>query len=215
MIKMILAIGHINYDKFLNNMLEIAKQHPEQMGGMKLPPFTAQMIKMLPARKKNEMVAQALNSSKGKVEPQIEQLLAPITGPIQLPGPLHHTVTQLGSLIGPLSMLNVGFIMAEENLLDVFKGRKIWLVTILRLIILPMIMIFCVRLTGITFRFPQTKSVLLISLLAAAAPTASSIAQFAEIADNDAVPAGKINILSTLCCIITMPVVIMIYQVLC
>ena len=41
------------------------------------------------------------------------------------------------------------------------------------------------------------------------------IAQFAEIADNDAVPAGKINILSTLCCIITMPVVIMIYQVLC
>ena len=41
------------------------------------------------------------------------------------------------------------------------------------------------------------------------------ISQFAEIADNDAVPAGKINILSTLCCIITMPVVIMIYQVLC
>lgn len=41
MIKMILAIGHINYDKFLNNMLEMAKQHPEQMGGMKLPPFTA------------------------------------------------------------------------------------------------------------------------------------------------------------------------------
>ena len=121
-------------------------------------------------------------------------------------------MTQLGSLIGPLSMLNVGFIMAEENLLDVFKGRKIWLVTILRLIILPMIMIFCVRLTGITSRFPQTKSVLLISLLAAAAPTASSIAQFA---DNDAVPSGKINILSTLCCIITMPVVIMIYQVLC
>ena len=84
MIKMILAIGHINYDKFLNNMLEMAKQHPEQMGGMKLPPFTTQMIKLLPARKKNEMVAQALNSSKGKVEPQIEQLLAPITGPIQL-----------------------------------------------------------------------------------------------------------------------------------
>ena len=44
MIKMILAIGHINYDKFLNNMLEMAKQHPEQMGGMKLPPFTTQMI---------------------------------------------------------------------------------------------------------------------------------------------------------------------------
>ena len=31
MIKMILAIGHINYDKLLNNMLEMAKQHPEQI----------------------------------------------------------------------------------------------------------------------------------------------------------------------------------------
>lgn len=134
---------------------------------------------------------------------------------IQLPGPLHHTVTQLGNLIGPLSMLNVGFIMAEENLLDVFKGKKIWLVTILRLIILPLVMIFGIRLTGITFRMPQTKSILLISLLAAAAPAASSISQFAEIADNDAVPAGKINILSTLCCIVTMPVMIMIYQLIC
>ncbi len=84
MIKMILAIGHINYDKMLNNMLEMAKQHPEQMGGVKLPPFTGQMLKMLPARKKNEMVAQALNSNKEKVIPQIERLLAAITGPIQL-----------------------------------------------------------------------------------------------------------------------------------
>ena len=54
MIKMILAFGHINYDKLLNNMLEMAKQHPEQMGGVKLPPFTGQMLKMLPARKKNK-----------------------------------------------------------------------------------------------------------------------------------------------------------------
>lgn len=134
---------------------------------------------------------------------------------IQLPGPLHHTVTQLGNLIGPLSMLNVGFIMAEENLLGVFKGKKVWLVTVLRLIVLPLVMIIGIRLAGITFRLPQTKSILLISLLAAAAPTASSIAQFAEIADNDAVPAGKINILSTLCCIVTMPIMIMIYQIVC
>ena len=68
---------------------------------------------------------------------------------------------------------------------------------------------------GDNIQISTDESVLLISLLAAAAPTASSIAQFAEIADNDAVPAGKINILSTLCCIITMPVVIMIYQALC
>ncbi|MGN0203126.1 MAG: hypothetical protein ACI4BB_01190, partial [Coprococcus sp.] len=72
MIKVILAIGHINYDEFLDRVLEMAKQHPEQLGGMKLPPFSGKMLKMIPAHKKNEMLAQAMNGSKDKILPQAE-----------------------------------------------------------------------------------------------------------------------------------------------
>lgn len=84
MIKAILSIGHINYDAFLERVLEMAKEHPEQLGGMKLPPFSARMLKMIPAHKKNEMLAQAINSSKDKVLPQAEMMLSAILGPVRL-----------------------------------------------------------------------------------------------------------------------------------
>lgn len=84
MIKIILAVGHLNYDAFLERVLEMAKDHPEQTGGMKLPPFSAKMLKMLPAHKKNEMLAQAMNGSKDKVLPQAEMLLSRFLGPVRL-----------------------------------------------------------------------------------------------------------------------------------
>lgn len=84
MIKIILAIGHINYDEFLERILQMAKEHPEQMGGMKLPPFSDKMLKMLPTHKKNEMLAQAVNGSKEKVLPQAEMMLSRFLGPIRL-----------------------------------------------------------------------------------------------------------------------------------
>lgn len=84
MIKMILAIGHLNYDAFLERVLEMAQAHPEQMGGMKLPPFSAKMLKMLPAHKKNEMLSQAINGSKEKVLPQAEMMLSRFLGPVRL-----------------------------------------------------------------------------------------------------------------------------------
>lgn len=84
MIKVILAIGHINYDEFLDRVLEMAKQHPEQLGGMKLPPFSGKMLKMIPAHQKNEMLAQAMNGSKDKILPQAEMMLSRILGPVRL-----------------------------------------------------------------------------------------------------------------------------------
>lgn len=84
MIKIILAIGHINYDVFLENVLEMAKQHPEQLGGMKLPPFSDKMLKMLPTQKKNEMLAQAVNGSRDKILPQMEMMAARFLGPVRL-----------------------------------------------------------------------------------------------------------------------------------
>lgn len=84
MIKVILAVGHINYDEFLERVLEMAKQHPEQLGGMKLPPFTGKMLKMIPDHKKNEMLAQAMNGSKDKILPQAEMILSRFLGPVRL-----------------------------------------------------------------------------------------------------------------------------------
>ena len=84
MIKIIFEIDHINYDRFLENVLKQAKEHPELMGGAKLPPFSDKMLKMLPADKKNEMFAQVINTEKERLKPGIAGALARLIGPVEI-----------------------------------------------------------------------------------------------------------------------------------
>ena len=60
---------------------------------------------------------------------------------------------------------------------------------------------------------PGGETVLLITLLAAIAPPAATITQMALVYGQDADYAGAANIVSTLLCIITMPVMVMLYQI--
>ena len=84
MIKIILQIASINYDAFLEQILAQAKEHPEMLGGMKLPPFSDKIIKMIPARQKNEMMAKMANDHKSEVIPKAEALLASVLGNAQI-----------------------------------------------------------------------------------------------------------------------------------
>lgn len=65
--------------------------------------------------------------------------------------------------------------------------------------------------TGMTKLFPSASQVLMISLLAASGPSASTVTQFAQLYDNHAFESSVINALSILLCIITMPIINIIY----
>ena len=84
MIKIILQIESINYDSFLEQILAQAKEHPEMLGGMKLPPFSDKVIKLIPAHQKNEMMAKMVNEHKGQVIPRAEAMLASVLGNAQI-----------------------------------------------------------------------------------------------------------------------------------
>jgi len=84
MIKIILQIASINYDQFLESVLEKAKEHPEMLGGMKLPPFSDKLIRMIPVQQKNEMMAKMANEHKGEVIPKAEAMLASVLGNAQI-----------------------------------------------------------------------------------------------------------------------------------
>ena len=65
--------------------------------------------------------------------------------------------------------------------------------------------------TGMTKLFPSASQVLMVSLLAASGPAASTVTQFAQLYDNHAFESSVINALSVLLCIITMPIINIIY----
>jgi hypothetical protein len=55
-------------------------------------------------------------------------------------------------------------------------------------------------------------NILLISFLASITPAATTVLQFAQIHDHDAEYATAINIFTTVVCIVTMPLFVMLFQ---
>ena len=54
-----------------------------------------------------------------------------------------------------------------------------------------------------------------MTVLAASAPVAVSVAQMADLWGGDAKKAGAINVMSVILCIATMPLIIALYQAIC
>ena len=120
-------------------------------------------------------------------------------------------VSGMGSLMGPLSMFVVGMLLAGMNMKEVFTNVRAYVVCFLRLVVFPAIILLVFIFTGMTKLFPSASQVLMISLLAASGPAASTVTQFAQLYDNHAFESSVINALSVLLCIITMPIINIIY----
>lgn len=130
---------------------------------------------------------------------------------IQLPGILQSTVKSLASSIGPVSMLMIGMILAGVNMREIIRGKRIWLITALKMIIIPMIIILIMKYCGITSRAAEGVTIIYISLMATMTPSASTVTQMAQLYDQDVSTATAINTITTLMCIVTMPLLTMLY----
>lgn len=86
-----------------------------------------------------------------------------------------------------------------------------WLVAALRLVVVPLAGIAFLKFSGIAGLVADGQSILLITLLATAAPSASTIVQLAQVYDQDPHHASAINVLTTLLCIASIPFMTMLY----
>jgi len=84
MIKIIMKISDIEYDGFIDRLLDMAKEHPEQLNGAKIPPGAGKMLKMIPRQQKNQMITDILNRNKDAAIPQIQQVLTAVMGPVAI-----------------------------------------------------------------------------------------------------------------------------------
>lgn len=132
----------------------------------------------------------------------------------RLPPVLSSTVSALGSMIAPVNMLMFGVLMAGSDLRELFSRPKAYFVCAVRLLACPLIVIVLMALTGVAHSFSLGKQVLLISLLSAAAPTGATVTQLAQLYDKEPAYAGTINILTCLFCVVTIPVMAYLYQLL-
>ena len=94
----------------------------------------------------------------------------------------------------------------------VLRIRSIWKVAFLRLIALPLVVLCIFKYSGLAALVPDGQSILMISLLAASAPAASNVTQMAQVYGHEGDYASAINVITTLLCIGTMPLMVFLYQ---
>lgn len=131
---------------------------------------------------------------------------------IQLPGLVQEAVDSVSAMVGPLAMLILGMLIASMDLRRLLHDRRLWWVTLLRLGVLPLISMAFLKYSGLAGLAPAGDTVLLISLLATATPSASTITQMAQVYGWDADYASAINVATTLLCIVSMPLIVALYQ---
>lgn len=121
-------------------------------------------------------------------------------------------VQSTADMVGPISMFITGMLLGGMDLKRVLSYRRVWLVAALRLVALPLVSLAVLKFTPLYTMVPDGRTILLITLLAASAPAASTVTQMAQYYGRDAEYASANNVVTTLLCIFTMPLIVQLYQ---
>lgn len=121
---------------------------------------------------------------------------------IELPEPIFKTLKMVGSTTTPLSMMFIGFVLADVDLRELYKDRGPWLLSAVRLLALPLIVYFALKGIGLK------DHMLIVPVLLTAMPAAANTSILASRYDGDVKMASKATFLSTLLSVLTIPVIL-------
>ena len=130
---------------------------------------------------------------------------------VSLPSVLIGAMDSIGGTVGPLSMVIAGMLIAGMDPWRLLTPG-VWKATALRLVGYPLVVLAILKLGGFASLVPNGETILLISFLAACAPSAATITQMAQVYGRDAEYSSAIYAVTTLLCIITMPLMVTLYQ---
>jgi predicted permease len=121
---------------------------------------------------------------------------------VHLPVPIAKTVTALGGLTTPLSMLIIGALLAETKPADVFKDRGLYYLSLVKLVIAPLLVlaVLAVLHTDRTIAYVCTALV--------AMPAASLVGVFAQRYNGDTAAAARSAFLTAVLSVITVPAIL-------
>lgn len=125
---------------------------------------------------------------------------------IRLPDTIKQTLDYAGSMTTPLGMLVAGVTIAQTNLLGALKKIKVYYVSALRLIVIPVLTI------ALFLLFPYDETVMGVTVAAAACPAATICTMFAISYNKDSLYAGEIFAVSTVLSACTLPLIMWLFD---
>lgn len=130
---------------------------------------------------------------------------------VTFPAPVQDAVDTLSSMAGPLAMYVIGMLIAGMDMKAAIMNKRLWFICILRMVVMSGVAFVFLRILYSMQSLDIGKEVLIISLLAACAPAASSITQMAQVYGKDSQYSSAISVLTTLICIVTMPIFVALF----
>ena len=130
-----------------------------------------------------------------------------LTG-LRLPPLLNDTLSYLSGMNTPLAMLIAGISLAETDMKSALSNRTIYLVSFVKLLLLPAIVLVMMML------LPSQKMVLQVLLVASACPAATTCTMMALRYHNDYRYASAIFALTTVFAMATIPAVVLMMDLL-
>ena len=131
---------------------------------------------------------------------------------IRLPEIIGNTLSAVGSMIGPASMFVTGMLFAGMNLKQIFANKRVYFISFLRLIAVPLFSLILLKISHLASLSEDGNQIMLIVFLAVITPSASTVTQMCQVYGNDSRYASAINVVATLFSIITMPLMVMLFQ---
>lgn len=130
----------------------------------------------------------------------------------RLPVPVNDALHSLGLVIGPSAMIIAGMLLGDMSWEKIKSYKRVPLVAFLRLIVMPLGVLVLLKYSGIASVSPHGTTILLITLLATATPSATTCVSMASLYDNQPEYASVINVVTATLCTITMPAIVWLYQ---
>ena len=131
---------------------------------------------------------------------------------IHLPAIINNTLSAVGSMIGPASMIVTGMLFAGMDFKQIFANKRVYFVSFFRLIIVPVIALFLIKCSQLSTFSSNGNKLMMIVFLAIITPSASTVTQMCQVYGNDSQYASAINVVTTLLAIVTMPLMVMLFQ---
>ncbi len=127
-------------------------------------------------------------------------------------GIISDSLLMLRNLVAPLSMIVIGLRLADIDFRGFFGDIYMYIFLVLRHLALPLVIVGIMAVLSLIL--PIDSNVMLVIAIMASAPAATSATMFAEKYDCDAAYVSRLVTVSTILCIATMPLIIVITQAL-
>lgn len=119
-------------------------------------------------------------------------------------------ITFLSSMTVPISMIVIGLSTSKVKIKEILERKDTYFIAFLRLLLVPLVLIvFVIILKYIGIEF-EDKMLLKISIIIMSLPVASSVSAMAGVYGGDIKLASEATIISTILSIITIPIIILI-----